>query len=348
MAKHDLGDLEAIRLKLESWLRTHLDNASDLVLGDLNFPEESGESSVTLILRAQHHGEPLGLICRMEPPNSQVFDEHDIALQYRMMHMAGQNGIPVPPLLGLEEDASLLGSPFYIMGFVDGQVPTDNPPYAFGSWVTELTANERATMWRNGLQALAKIHQIDLASVDVSDIPVSHEDDSPAQCELDKYNAMFTDEIRKRMPATFGRAVEYLNANAPKGGEQHLCWGDSRVGNIIWKDLKPAAVIDWEMVNIGDPVQEVSWWYWIDYVNSVGLGVERLEGLPSLRELYDSWHAITGFSTEHSDYYDLFALVRYGIILEKKLVAMESAGLGTIGNFCVPIAEQQLEKLGAS
>jgi aminoglycoside phosphotransferase (APT) family kinase protein len=246
----------------------------------------------------------------------------------------------------LEEDASLLGSPFYIMGFVDGQVPTDNPPYAFGSWVTELSARERATMWQNGLETLAKIHQIDLANHDVSQIPVSATSASPAQCELDKYNAMFSDAVRQRMPAAFARVVDYINANAPSGGDRRLCWGDARVGNIIWKDLKPAAVIDWEMVNIGDPVQEVAWWYWIDYVNSVGLGLERLQGLPSLGELYASWHALTGLSTEHSDYYDLFALVRYAIILEKKFIAMESAGLGTIDNFCVPIVEQQFKKLG--
>jgi aminoglycoside phosphotransferase (APT) family kinase protein len=157
---------------------------------------------------------------------------------------------------------------------------------------------------------------------------------------------MFSDAVRQRMPAAFARVVDYINANAPSGGDRRLCWGDARVGNIIWKDLKPAAVIDWEMVNIGDPVQEVAWWYWIDYVNSVGLGLERLQGLPSLGELYASWHALTGLSTEHSDYYDLFALVRYAIILEKKFIAMESAGLGTIDNFCVPIVEQQFKKLG--
>ncbi|MGI9285210.1 MAG: phosphotransferase, partial [Pseudomonadales bacterium] len=218
-------------------------------------------------------------------------------------------------------------------------------PYAFGSWVTELSDRGRSSMWQNGLETLAKIHQIDLAMHDVSRIPASAENASPAQCELDKYNALFTHDIRQRMSPVFGRAVDYVNANAPSGGVRRLCWGDARVGNIIWKDLQPVGVIDWEMANIGDPVQEISWWYWVDYVNSVGLGVKRLGGLPSLRELYENWHAITGLPTEHSDYYDLFSLVRYGIILENKFVAMENAGARIIDNFCVPIVEQQLVKL---
>ncbi len=128
MAKHDLGDMEQIRAKLEAWMRVHIADAEQLELGELSFPEESGESSVSLILKAQNRGQEVSYICRMKPPSSQVFDEHDLHLQYNLMKIAGENDVPVPPLLGLEEDTSLLGSEFYLMGFVDGQVPADNPP----------------------------------------------------------------------------------------------------------------------------------------------------------------------------------------------------------------------------
>jgi aminoglycoside phosphotransferase (APT) family kinase protein len=97
------------------------------------------------------------------------------------------------------------------------------------------------------------------------------------------------------------------------------------------------------MAGIGDPLQDVSWWYWIDYVNSVGFGLERLGGLPTLAEMYEQWHALTGLPTHYSNYYDLFSVVRFGIILENKLAAMEKAGLGTIDNFCLPFVEQQLK-----
>ncbi len=348
MAKHDLGDMEKIRANLEGWLRNHLTDAESLVLGDLKFPEESGESSVTLILKAENNGSKMGLICRMVPPDSSVFDDHDLPLQYKLMEIAGENGIPVPPLFGMEEDSSLLGSEFYIMGFVDGLIPTDNPPYAFGSWVTELSDNERLSMWQNGVATLAKIHQINPNDCDVSGVRVSPEGGSPAQHEIDKFNAMFTDDIRQRMPASTADAMAYINENAPADGVKRLCWGDSRPGNVIWKDLTPAAVIDWEMASIGDPVQDVSWWYWVDYINSIGLGVERLGGLPSLQEIYAQWHAITGLSLEHADYYDLFNIVRYAVILERKFVAMEKAGLGSIDNFVLPFLEQQLAKCQAT
>ena len=72
MAKHDLGDMESIRAALEAWLRIKLPNAQELTLGELSFPEESGESSVSLILRTQNKGESQGYICRMKPRDSQV------------------------------------------------------------------------------------------------------------------------------------------------------------------------------------------------------------------------------------------------------------------------------------
>jgi len=344
MAKHDLGDMEQVRTRLEKWLQQHLADAENLTLGDLAFPEESGESSVTLILKVENNGSETRLICRMVPPSSDVFDDHDLPLQYNLMKIAGENGIPVPPLLGMEEDSSLLGSDFYIMGFVDGLIPTDNPPYAFGSWVTELSDDERSIMWKNGVATLAKIHQINLDDYDVSGVRVSPEGGSPAQHEVDKFNTMFTDEIRDRMPAVVAEAMAYINDNAPVDGVKRLCWGDSRPGNVIWKDLAPVAVIDWEMASIGDPVQDVSWWYWIDYINCVGLGVERLGGLPTLEDMYAQWHTITGLSLEHSDYYDMFNITRYAVILERKFQSLEKAGIGLIDNFTLPFLEAQLKK----
>ena len=345
MAKHDLGDMEAIRQTLETWLRQHLPDATDLALGELSFPEESGESSVSLILKADVGGQQQRYVCRMKPRISQVFDEHDLPLQYNVMSAAAAHGVPVPPLLGFEADESLVDSDFYIMGFIDGQIPTDNPPYAFGSWVTELSAEERATMWRNGLEVIANIHQIDLGSFDTSGVPSSAPGQPAVQYEIDKLNAMISPDVEVRMSDVFKEAVRYVSEHMPRDDTRTLCWGDSRVGNVIWNDLKPAAILDWEMAGIGNPLQDVSWWYWVDFINSVGLGVERLTGLPSLDEIYGQWHELTGLPTDNTAYFDLFSVVRYAVILENKFVSMEQAGMGSIDNFVVPYVEQQLERL---
>ena len=93
MAKQDIGDLEVLRKTIQSWLAEKLHSGDDLQLGELKFPEESGESSVTLLLDVQRGGQSERLVFRMKPIDSQVFDSHDLALQYRLMEIIGEAGV---------------------------------------------------------------------------------------------------------------------------------------------------------------------------------------------------------------------------------------------------------------
>lgn len=347
MAEQNIGDIEKIRETVETWLSSRLTDGQDLVLGELNFPAESGESSVTLLLDAQAGGAEHKFVFRMAPPTSEVFDSHDIGLQYTLMEIMGQADVPVPALVGYEADKSLLGSDFYVMNFVDGQIPVDNPPFAFGSWVTELDDAQRSAMWRNGLEVLARIHRVDISEHSLPNLPRAAADQSVIQHEIDKFDKMLDAEMKESADPVVLEAMEYIKANAPQQGPLRLCWGDSRVGNVIWRDLAPVAVIDWEMANLGDPLQDVSWWFWIDYINSVGLGLERLGGLPELEQIYQHWHQLTGLPIDNTDYYDLFSVLRYAIILERKFAAMRTAGMDVIPNFAGAYLPQLLEKCRA-
>ena len=335
MAEQHLDDIDAIRNTIENWLISHLAGGGDLTLSKPAFPAQSGESSVTLLLDARYQGGEQKWVFRMAPPQSQIFDRHDIKMQYDLMEIMAQSAIPVPALVGYEPDRTLVGSDFYIMQFVDGQVPTDNPPFAFGSWVTELDNAQREAMWRNGLQTLARIHQIELSRHNLSDVPRAEPGRSIVQHEIDKFEQMLDPQIVGDISPVLHESLAFIKANAPHNGPLRLCWGDSRVGNIIWRELQPAAVIDWEMATLSDPLQDVSWWYWIDYINSVGLGAERLGGLPARAEIYEQWLQLTGLPVDNHDYFDLFSVLRYSIILERKFAAMRAAGMGDIDNFAM-------------
>jgi aminoglycoside phosphotransferase (APT) family kinase protein len=351
MAAKDIGDIDKIRQTIESWLAAKLAGAETLALSELKFPESSGESSVTLLLDTETRGEQRKFVFRMVPPHSDVFDSHDIGLQYTLMEIMAQAGIPVPSLVGYEADKSLVGSDFYVMNFIEGQIPADNPPFAFGSWVTELDDSQRAAMWRHGLEVLAEIHAVDIGQYSLPGLPQAEPGQSLIQHEIDKFDKMLDREmIEHASPAlapVLQEAMATIKAHAPLQGPLRLCWGDSRVGNIIWSELRPAAVIDWEMANLGDPLQDVSWWFWVDYINSVGLGVERLGGLPTLEDIYLQWHQLTGLPIDNTDYYDLFSVLRYAIILERKLAAMKAAGMGVIDNFAAVFLPDLIAKCRA-
>jgi aminoglycoside phosphotransferase (APT) family kinase protein len=342
MAEQKIGDLERIRVNIEAWLRKTIAERPHLQVGELEFPTTSGESSVTLMLETTFGGgRRERFVLRMVPPRSEVFESHDLLMQYRMMEAMRQEGVPVPPLVGYEPDASLLGSDFYVMEFVDGQIPPDNPPMAFGSWVLALGAAQRRTMWQNGLDVLAAIHRTDVGRHDFSRLPRAARGEPLVAAELRKFDSMFKPELRAIADPHIEPAWQWLLANPPPSSDVGLCWGDSRVGNMIWRDLRPVAVIDWEMANLADPLSDLAWWVWIDRCNSIGLGADKMEGVPEPHEIYAQWHDRSGRSIEHIAYFELLTVVRYAIILELKFVAMRNANpdAGTIPNFVVPFIE---------
>lgn len=351
MGKQDVGDLEIIRQKLEAWLSQRLGQLDNFVLGELNFPEASGESSVTLIVTANWlaDGKPCSeqFVLRMAPKTSQVFVSHDLKLQYDLMEIMAKEGVPAPELIGYEADHSLMGSSdFYVMRFVDGVIPPDNPPMAFGSWVSELTSEQRATMWSNGLTTIANIHKIDISQYDLPSLPRSAANEPPSAYEIDRYEGMIAEGMRDNADPIILQAWQFVKEHIPKDGPRVLCWGDSRPGNVIWKDLAPVAMIDWEIAGIGDPLSDLAWWFWVDHCNCVGLGVEKMTGVPDYDDAYQQWHELTGLPIDNIAYFELSVIVRFSIIMERKLVHMmlEDPNFGTMASHPVQFIQPLLDK----
>ncbi|MFK7897078.1 MAG: phosphotransferase family protein [Myxococcota bacterium] len=356
MGEQDVGDLEKIRLGIEGWLQTRFVDRPGLSVADLNFPQASGESSVTLILEVRWPGSANRsageerFVFRMAPRESQVFENHDLQMQYDMMLVMAKEGVPAPELVGYEPDKSIVGSDFYVMAFCEGRIPSDNPPMMLGGWLKdEATPDERASMWAGGIEAIAQIHQIDLGAHDFSRLPQPAPGEGLLAQELRTFDSMFKPELRAAADPAIVEGWNYLMKSAPQDGEKALCWGDSRVGNLIFRDAKLVAVIDWEMANLGDPRTDLAWWIWIDRCNSEGLGAERLAGLPDPQDVYARWSELTGRSIQGIEWFELFAVVRFAIILERKFTAMREAHPDlNVPNFPAQFIPGLLERAQAS
>jgi aminoglycoside phosphotransferase (APT) family kinase protein len=347
MGEQDIGDLEQVRQGIEGWLRRALPDRSGLVVADLNFPKFSGESSVTLILDAKSEARGAErFVLRMVPRSSQVFEKHDLLMQFQMMSIMQSEGLPAPPLVGYEPDATILGSDFYVMGFCEGRIPPDNPPFHAEGWVKDdLEPANRERMWRSGLETLAAIHRIDLERHDFSRLPRAEAGEPVLAQELRTFGSMFKPEMRQRVDPRILEGWTWLEGNLPEDVPPALCWGDARVGNVIFREDAPVAILDWEMANVSDPRTDLAWWIWIDRCNSEGFGLERLAGLPDPGDVYQRWSSLTGRSIEGIGWFELFAVVRYAIILELKFNAMRAAmpQVGEIPNFVVPFIPDLLD-----
>lgn len=325
-------DLEATRKSLATWLRERLGSPRRLELSELAVPGNTGFSSDTLLFEARvedARGERLlRLVARLEPRGFNVFPRYDVAAQYRVMDALRGTDVPVPRMLWLEEDASFLGTRFYVMERVEGRAVTDTPPYHVGGWVPELAPPEREHLWWNGLDALCRIHRLDWRALGLGFLDRDPDDGGLLRRHLDEAEAYLTWAVADaaRYPLV-RRALDWLHAHAPRDQPVRLCWGDARPSNQLFRGVECVAVLDWEMVRLGDPVQDLAWWLALDRCLSEGIGAPRLAGLPDRDATVARWREATGLEAGSLVFYEILALTKFAMIMARIGLQMKHYGI---------------------
>jgi aminoglycoside phosphotransferase (APT) family kinase protein len=221
----------------------------------------------------------------------------------------------VPRVLWFEpEDRSVLGAPFYVMARVPGRVPTDQPPYHSGGWMTEASPEERTAIWWGGIGCIAKIHRLDWKALGFGFLEKPELGDTGLERELVYYRRCLSWAARGQPQPTIEAALEWLEAHKPGDEPTRLLWGDARIGNIIFDGTRPAAVIDWEMVTLGSPEADLAWAIFLDRHHSEGIETPRLAGFPSHEETVARYEDWTGHRVKHLHYYQVFAGFRFAVI----------------------------------
>ena len=341
-------DLEGTRHKLGQWFSRR--QGVEVSVSELNIPEATGMSNVTLMFetRWRDNGKTRTEDCvgRLQPEIERpVFPAYDLSLQYRIMQtLSEMTDIPAPSMRGLEMDASILGVPFYIMKKTEGRIPTDMPPYNMDGWMMhETTMEQRRSLWNAGLDTMARFHKLNHEALGFEAMNRPESGDTPLQQQLQYWRNYLDWAMEGRGHVICEKALQWLQANQPKNEMTRLCWGDSRIGNIIFSEdcTQVEALLDWEMAVLGNPVQDLSWYCYIDSTFADGLGMPRLEGLPSYEETVERWSRATGYASDDFDYYRVFAGMRYGLILSRIMVA-QSQEDEVQGNFAVMLLDSTL------
>ncbi len=321
--------------RLTSWLARTLPDAEGVEVTGVSTPDATGFSNETLLLDVAWPGprdeRPTGLAVRIAPTGYHLFPEPEFDRQYRVLRWLGEHAdVPVPAVLGYEEDPDLLGAPFFVMQRVDGRVPADNPPYHADGWMTELDHDERAQVWWGGIDSIAAIHRVEADPQALDFLRRPELGDSPAEQELGYYERFLAwVEQDEPVPAA-ARAREWLRDHLPdtRGRTPVLAWGDARIGNIVFdRALAPAAILDWEMATLGDPELDVAWTLFMDHHHTRLGNVERLAGLPSREATVRRYEAATGHTLEHLDFYEVLGAFRFAIIWARLAVLFKTWGL---------------------
>jgi len=313
-------DLEADGAKFAAWLRRQLPAADDFTLSPLAAPTSSGFSNETLLCEAAWSESGAerreSLVVRIQPTGYQVFPEYDMGLQFRTMQRLAQTDVPVPRVLWLEtSDTSVFGAPFYVMAKVEGRVPTDQPPYHVGGWMTEISPAERRAIFLAGFEMMARIHRLDLDAAGFGFLRRPELGANGLAQELAYYERYLAWASAGREQPVAEAAYDWLTKHAPSGEPEGLVWGDARIGNVIFAGTKPVAVLDWEMVTCGSPEKDLGWAVFLDRHHSEGLEAKRLEGFPSYDECMAHYESLTGHRVAHLHYYQVFAGFRFSVVM---------------------------------
>jgi len=315
-------DPEHVATTLSGWLATRLPGGAHPVVSSVEAPAANGFSNETIMCVAtwSEHGQPVRrrLVFRVAPTRHHLFLDAEFSTQYKVMRALadGAAGVQLPPLGWFEEDTSWLGVPFFIMDHVEGKVPPDNLPYTMEGWVLEATPEEQEQMWWSGLEAMSRVHRADWRRLGLDWLDRPSRGRPGLEQQLSYYRA-FLDWSAKGRPQPVAEAAwDWLAANRPdEDGEVVLCWGDSRLGNIIWQGFRPAAVVDWEMATLGQPELDLGWWLFFDRQFSEGLSVPRPPGFPSHEETVARYSELVGRPMRDLDYYQVFSGFRFAVIL---------------------------------
>lgn len=323
---------------LAAWLAPRLDppapDAGGVAVSDVE-PLSTGFSAETISLRAGwgSGAHTRRLVLRRESPDPAVYPQQapgfdvEVDIQYRVMAaLSAHSSVPLAPLVGYEPDPSVLGAPFFVMEFVEGQVPLVTPSYAESGFFADAAPADRRAMIEDGIGVLAALHSVDWAAAGL-DWLLGDGSDASVGRQLAIWRRYSERELRGREHPLMARALAWLEARTPEAGPPTLNWGDPRPGNMIWRDFRCVCVTDFEAAAIAPAEVDLGWWLMFDRWSHESAGVARLEGEPTRQEQADLYRRLSGRAVGDLHWYEVFAALRYCAIVVRVMNRTVERGL---------------------
>jgi aminoglycoside phosphotransferase (APT) family kinase protein len=310
---------ELLRDRLGRWL---CGKHADAAITDLQGTAANGVSSETLVFDATwtDGGEPQvhRLVARLapDPGDVPVFPSYDLTRQFEIIRAVGaQTTVPVPQTFWNEPSEEPLGTPFFVMQRVDGVVPPDVMPYNFGdNWLYDASPADQRKLQDASVDVLVALHEMPA--------PQFLEYDTPGDTALRRhvahtrawYEFVAADGAAARLVED---AFDWLDAHWPDESASVVSWGDSRIGNVLYQDFVPAAVLDWEMCGVGPREIDLAW---LIYAHRSFEDIARsfeLPGMPHFLRRDDvvaRYAAGSGYEPRDLDFYEIYAALQWGIV----------------------------------
>ncbi|HEY2502790.1 MAG TPA: phosphotransferase family protein [Mycobacterium sp.] len=287
-------DVTTLPAVMSRWLSTVLPGGAKPEVIVESGVDSTGMSSETIILttRWQQDGQPIEqkFVARVAPSaeDVRVFPTYRLDHQFEVIRKVGElTDVPVPRVRWLEATGDVLGTPFFLMDYVDGVVPPDVMPYTFGgNWFADASDERQRELQDATVGVLAKLHSIPNAASTFGFLAQGQLGDTALRRHFNWVRSWYdfaVPDIGRSLllERTFG----WLEENWPHQVAAHqpvLLWGDARVGNVLYRNFAPVAVLDWEMVTLGPRELDIAWMIFAHMVFQELAGLATLPGLPEV------------------------------------------------------------------
>jgi len=319
-------DRDALHDRLVTWLAARV---AEPEVSELVVPETNGMSSETLLFEASwrdgagRHTQRCAARLRPDAAAAPVFPVYDLERQFRVMRLIGErSSVPVPATLWFEPDEEALGSPFFVMERVDGLVPPDVMPYPFGSWLTEAAPADQRRLQDSAVRTLAALHGAEVGPDDTAFLELAragatalrrHVADTAAY-----YEWVVSDGARSPL---IEQGFTWLEDHWPSDeGQSTVSWGDARIGNMMFRDFEPVAVLDWEMAATGPREIDLGWMIYLHrFLDDIALqaGLPGMPGFMQREDVAATYEDASGHTTRDLDFFTLYAALRHAVVMSR-------------------------------
>ena len=223
---------------LQEWIN---DNVKDS--GNIKKIEQfkGGQSNPTYKISTEKNA----YVLRRKPPGKLLPKAHAVDREYKVITALYETDVPVPKTYSLCEDDSVVGTPFFLMEYVDGTIYWDH-------MLPKCSPEERALIYKNKNKVIASLHSVDYKEVGLEGYGKSGNYVArQVNTWTKQYLASETENIDE-----MNKLIEWLPKNIPEDDETSVVHGDFRLDNMIYSNFDVVGVLDWELSTLGHPIAD--------------------------------------------------------------------------------------------
>jgi aminoglycoside phosphotransferase (APT) family kinase protein len=281
---------------------------------DAKFLSGGTQNVIYLITRGEHRS-----VIRFPPPGAPADRDKGILREWRIIEALDGTEVPHTKAIGVCSDESVLGRPFYVMGFVDGWSPMDT----LDRWPEPFNSDHslRAGLSYQLAEGIALLSKVDWQAKGLQDLG---RPDGFHERQVARWTGFF-DRIKSRDIEGMDEATEWLRHHAPLDFIPGLMHGDYQFANVMYRHGGPAqlaALVDWEMGTVGDPKLDLAWMVqgWPEdpcAPEASDTGYVDMRYMPTRDQVVAHYAEVSGRQVDDLDYYLILAKWKLAIVLEQ-------------------------------